>query len=290
MKKQNIRKIVVTLMLGMMVPLAANAADEDLQLKVDKLTKEVNDLKGVVKKVEDKSIGRWLTIGGEYRFRVDSLHGQTVGYTNAPAFMGALQQDPTFTNFFANPQTQGLLSTTSYSGVAGLTPGSMMGNLMGYLTAPTTSGGQGMTPAQAGAYLQQLGGKAFVPAYKPKNETLYTNKFGLDLHAKATQDVTVNVKLDMYKTFGSQTDTATTGNYFADRVGVFDGTLGHVPSDGQLNVDRAYATWSNIAEQPVWFLVVVLRPTASPAILGSTMSVPVMVELLPCWLIMPLTV
>jgi hypothetical protein len=255
MKKQNIRKIVVTLMLGMMVPLAANAADEDLQLKVDKLTKEVNDLKGVVKKVEDKSIGRWLTIGGEYRFRVDSLHGQTVGYTNAPAFMGALQQDPTFTNFFANPQTQGLLSTTSYSGVAGLTPGSMMGNLMGYLTAPTTSGGQGMTPAQAGAYLQQLGGKAFVPAYKPKNETLYTNKFGLDLHAKATQDVTVNVKLDMYKTFGSQTDTATTGNYFADRVGVFDGTLGHVPSDGQLNVDRAYATWSNIAEQPVWFSV-----------------------------------
>ena len=94
-----------------------------------------------------------------------------------------------------------------------------------------------------------------VGAFAPKNETLYTNKFGLDLTAKATQDVTVHAKLDMYKTFGSQNDTAVTGNYFADRVGVFDGTLGHIPSDGMLNVDQAYATWSNILDQPVWFSI-----------------------------------
>lgn len=34
-----------------------------------------------------------------------------------------------------------------------------------------------------------------VDAFKPKNETLYTNKFGLDLTAKATQDITVHAKL-----------------------------------------------------------------------------------------------
>ena len=257
MKKKSIKIIAVALVLGMMVPLTVFADDLDLQLKIDKLTKEVNDLKGSVKKVEDKSVGRWLTIGGDYRFRVDSLHGQTAGYTNAPAFMGALQNDAATAGFFASPQTQGLLGTTTYAGVAGLNPNVMMGNLVQYLMAsdptsyPNTPAGQ----AAAQAKLQQIGGKAFVPAYKPKNETLYTNKFGLDLHAKATQDVTVNVKLDMYKSFGSQTDNATTGNYFSDRVGVFDGTQGHVPSDGLLNVDRAYATWSNIAEQPVWFSV-----------------------------------
>ncbi len=255
MKKKAIGIIAVTFMLGLMVPFAAHAADADLQLKIDKLYKEVSDLKGEVKKIEDKSIGKWLTIGGDYRFRVDSLHGQTVDYTNAPAFMGALQRDPVFTNFFANPQTQALLSTTSYSGVAGLTPNVMMGNLIGYLMDPPASGGQGMTQAAAQAKLQQIGGSAYVPAYKPKNETLYTNKLGIDLHAKATQDVTVNVKLDMYKSFGSQNDTATTGNYFADRVGSFDGTQGHVPTDSLLNVDRAYATWSNIADQPLWFSV-----------------------------------
>jgi hypothetical protein len=63
----------------------------------------------------------------------------------------------------------------------------------------------------------------------------------------------------MYKTFGSNNDSAVTGSggapFFADRVGVFDGTLGHIPSSDFLEVDRAYATWSNIADQPVWFSV-----------------------------------
>ncbi len=202
MKKRNIRKIALALVLGMMVPLSAHAAEADLQLKIDQLTKEVNDLKGSVKKVEDKSIGKWLTIGGDYRFRADSLHGETVAYTNAM----------------------------------------VLGGLM-----PKVMGGT-MTMADAMA-------AAAVPADKPKNESLYTNKFGLDLHAKATQDVTVNVKLAMYKSFGSEGTEATTGTYFADRVGVMDGTISHVPSSSLLNVDRAYATWSNIADQPVWFSV-----------------------------------
>ncbi|HIJ86216.1 MAG TPA: DUF3373 domain-containing protein [Desulfuromonadales bacterium] len=99
------------------------------------------------------------------------------------------------------------------------------------------------------------GNLATVPAYKPKNETLYTNKFGLDLTAKPIQDITVHASLGMYKTFGSQTETPTVGNYFADRVGAFDGTIGHIPTDSKLNVDRAYATWSNIADEPLWFSV-----------------------------------
>jgi len=99
------------------------------------------------------------------------------------------------------------------------------------------------------SYLKQ------VAATKPKNETLYTSKFSLDLHAKATQDVTVNVKLGMYKTFGTQSDASTMNGYFADRVGTFDGTLSHVPSSSLLNVDRAYATWSNIGDEPLWFSI-----------------------------------
>lgn len=278
---KNVTKLAAVLLAaGMALPGTIRAADDDLMKKIDQLSKELEQLKGQVKqneekasksaekpaqksdakeiadlksqvkRMEDKSIGKWLTIGGDYRFRVDSLHGQTVAYTNAPAFMGALQSDPAFTTFFA--QNQGLLRSTSYAAVQGLTPNVMMGNLVAYLMSPA---GGSMTQAAALAKLQQLGGGAFVPAYKPKNETLYTNKFGLDLTAKALQNVTVHAKLDMYKTFGSQSDSQTTGNYFADRVGVFDGTLSHTPSDSLLNVDRAYATWSNIAEQPLWFSV-----------------------------------
>ena len=201
MKQKMAKKLACIAFAGMMLPMAAQAAEADLQLKVDKLTQEVNDLKGAVQNVQDKSLSKWLSIGGSYRFRMDNLHGETVAYTSGPLLMGYMQA-----NGLAVPNAAA----------------------MGY---------------------------ASVLAAKPKNETLYTNKFDLDLHAKATQDVTVNVKLGMYKSFGAQDASATTGTYFADRVGVMDGTIGHVPSNGQLNVDRAYATWSNIAEQPIWFSV-----------------------------------
>ncbi|MDD2898733.1 MAG: DUF3373 domain-containing protein [Desulfuromonadaceae bacterium] len=362
MKKKNIKKIAVMLVLGLMVPLAANAAEADLQLKVDKLTKEVNDLKGAVKKVEDKSIGKWLTIGGEYRFRVDSLHGETVPYSDAIGtmqnmtkfFLGSIADNsailkPAGTNwtsgvsFFAlgksgslftgsqmgvllnqyMPAAMGTMLAANSGGAPGPT-GTFLANLAanpagsvaGFPTFATLtpqqqkilSGLTGGLPGQstsvfnaAGAYYAANGGdmtqfntimsdpikagylmqammQAFLgdpsklPAglpptfqsprilgqessHKPKNETLYTNKFGLDLTAKATQDITVHAKLDMYKTFGSQNDSATMGNFFADRVGTFDGTLSHVPSDSLLNVDRAFATWSNILDQPLWFSV-----------------------------------
>lgn len=207
MKKTVLTLAGSALLAGLALPLAASAADEDLQKKIDALSKEVELLKGQVKKVDDKSLGKWLTIGGDYRFRVDSLHGRTQAYADAMTFANTYQKT-------------------------------------------------GDPNAAMAAAMQD--------SHNVKNTSLYTNKFGLDLHAKATQDVSVTVKLDMYKTFGSQTDDAATGSYFADRVGVFDGTVGHVPSDSKLNVDRVYATWSNILDQPLW-LSVGRRPSTNGA-------------------------
>jgi len=254
MKKIFLKPVLFAFAAGLLLPLSAKASEEDIQKKLDALTKEVIDLKGQVKRVDDKSIGKWLTIGGNYRFRVDSLYGKTSGYTSAPAFMGAVQTDPGTAGFFNTDGAKALLSAKSYSALQtmapGLNPAMMQGMLAQYLM-----GSQGMTAEQANTYLQNLGGKAYVPGYKPKNETLYTNQFGIDLTAKATQNIIVHAKLNMYKAFGSQSDSTVTGDYFSDRVGVFDGTLSHVPSNSLLNVDRAYATWSNILDQPVWFSV-----------------------------------
>jgi len=100
---------------------------------------------------------------------------------------------------------------------------------------------------------------ASVPSYKPKNDTLYTHRFGLDLGAKVAQDVSLSARLMMYKTFGDQSldalSNAPNTPYFADRVGVFDGTLSHVPSDSYLNVDRAFVTWNNLFDEDIWFSV-----------------------------------
>ena len=88
MKKTVLKLVLTALVAGMSVPLAVHAADDELQMKIDKLSKEVADLQNSVKKVEDKSLGKWLTIGGEYRFRLDSLHGQTTAYSDAIGTMG----------------------------------------------------------------------------------------------------------------------------------------------------------------------------------------------------------
>ncbi|KAB0667753.1 DUF3373 domain-containing protein [Oryzomonas japonica] len=249
--------LLVGLIAGMNLPLSAQAADEELLQKVDKLYKEIETLKGSVKKVEDKSIGRWLTIGGDYRFRYDYLSGRTKPFTDVNA---------TFSN--AQNQMQSSFFSASASGapVNGYSAAQWAGALSQMMTFSQQMA-QVKTYNQANAFLganQALLGSlqnfaVQVPSYKPENATLYTNRLGLDLHAKATQDVTVNTRLVMYKVFGAQDDQAVTnGNsapYFADRVGVFDGTLGHVPSSSYLDVDRAYATWSNIADQPLWFSV-----------------------------------
>lgn len=262
MKKKAVRKIAMLLMLGIMSPLSVQASEVDLQLKIDKLIKEVNDLKGSVKKIDDKSLGKWLTIGGDYRFRVDSLRAETGAYMSPVGLFGYMGENallattsPAFGGMtvgaaltLANANMQQVKTYQAASVMAPIFLG-QLNTLYGDVAGQKSTFGSNLGPAT------QENGRVLVPAQKPKNETLYTNKFGLDLHAKATQDVTVTVKLDMYKSFGSQNDNATTGSYFSDRVGVFDGTQGHVPSDGLLNVDRAYATWSNIADQPVWFSV-----------------------------------
>ncbi len=177
------------------LPMAGRAADPDPQQpdpqqpdaqKVEKLTKEVEALKQQVKRNEEKSISHWLTIGGDYRFRLDSLKGEVPDYFQ---YMGP-------------------------SAMPVLTPG-----------------------------------------YKVYNDTLMTNRFGLNLKAKATKNVTVTSRLLMYKTSGMGTAEATNAGFFADRLSILDGSIGHVPSDNTLRVDQVYATWSNIADQPLWFSV-----------------------------------
>lgn len=92
------------------------------------------------------------------------------------------------------------------------------------------------------------------------NDSLLANRFGLNFNAKATEDITVKARLLMYKLWGIDradpiTNAAATNAFFADRNGIFDANIGHVPQDNTLRVDQAYATWSNIGGAPVWFSI-----------------------------------
>jgi len=76
MKKKALKLGAMALAAGLALPLAADAAEAaeaDLQVRIDKLTQQMEELKGQVKQVEDKSLGKWLQIGGSYQFRIDSF-------------------------------------------------------------------------------------------------------------------------------------------------------------------------------------------------------------------------
>jgi hypothetical protein len=332
-----------TLLLALAMPVSALADEQALQKKVEDLTRKVE-------KLEDKSLSKWLTIGGDFRFRLDSLKGDVVSHSDAigtmnnmvggflapngvagttigsatstasptalqfimmgksgtlftpnqfntilnsympqamaaslPSIFTAMNSGNfTVQNTALTSQQQGILNTlsskvmpivmampiSSIPGMAALAPNGTPGSTpvgaifqslpLAQQQLATQMLMQGFLGA-AGPLNQNLSNLKQTQAYKASNDTLYTNRLGIDLHAKATKDVTVNVRLVAYKTFGSQDDSAVTNNgntpFFADRVGAFDGTLGHVPTSSLLDVDRAYATWSNIADQPVWFSV-----------------------------------
>jgi hypothetical protein len=280
---------VMAAVVVLVAPMVAQAAEEDVLKRIDALSREIEQLKAQVRandekaaktdadlkaqatRAEERSMERWLTIGGDYRFRIDSLRGETMPFTDASAtFMNAqnkLQGDffanPTgLSTYFGAPQAGGMTTSQAISGLMAFAQG--MNGVRTYNDAQAFLG----TPQNRGM-LQGLGAfAAFVPAYKPENDTLYTNLLRLDLNAKAAQDVSVTARLAMYKTFGAQDDDAIVNSgaapFFADRVGVFDGTLGHVPSNSLLAVDRVYGTWSNIGGRDMWFSVG-RRPTTSGA-------------------------
>ena len=301
MKAPMSRNVLAALIMGLGVPAAALAADEELLRRIDTLSREIeqlkqqvqandqkatkavedvkaaagnDDLKNEVKRLEDKSLGKWLTIGGDFRYRVDSLRGDTKPFTDVNATFQNAQQKLQG-DFFANPSTAA--GSSSFFGAAAAGSMSTAGALSA-LSQFSQSMGAVRTFDQARAFLSQpqnqglvqgLGGFAVpVPAYTPRNSSIQTVTAGIDANAKVMKDVSFTGRLLMEKTFGSQDMSALSNTgaapFFADRIGVFDGTVAHVPSTSLAAVDRAFGTWSNIGDRDMWFSVG-RRPTTGGA-------------------------
>lgn len=249
------------------VPLSSYAAD-DVGARIDALNRQLEavnkELAALKARMQaqppaapaaaaaaeaDAADEKWLTIGGDYQFRIDSLRGQTRPFTDVNAMFsiaqGQLQQA-----FFANPTPAN---------------GAMLNGFINFAQGMSAVGTFAQAQSFLGANAAMLGGlasfapPAFVPAYKPKNDSIYSNRLGLDLKADVAENITFKARLVMYKTFGAQDDYALVNGggapFFADRVGVFDGTLGRFPSSSLLNVDRAYVTWAGIGGLDAWFSV-----------------------------------
>ncbi|WP_420209517.1 DUF3373 family protein [Candidatus Electronema sp. JC] len=84
------------------------------------------------------------------------------------------------------------------------------------------------------------------------NDSLFTNRFRLNMEAKAAENLTFKGRLAMYKVWGMESYPRNDLNSWWPQ---FDGNVSRTPSDNALRVDRAFINWTNIAGLPVWFSI-----------------------------------
>ncbi|HSH69880.1 MAG TPA: hypothetical protein VK997_08175, partial [Deferrisomatales bacterium] len=145
------------LALSLALPPNLLAADAAAPTDTAALAQKVEDLEHDVGRLKKKSLGSWLEVGGDYRFRVDSLTAEVVGHADAMGFINNMTTDlvsrqsaDEIARFMLNPnpaaQMQALFSYF---------PGAMATNIT---AAQPTFGGSSMIDAVAGMPAEQVGG------------------------------------------------------------------------------------------------------------------------------------
>ena len=87
---------------------------------------------------------------------------------------------------------------------------------------------------------------------KYENDTLWTNRFRLNMRVAATENVEFLGRLAMYKVWGMESATTDASGTAWPQ---FDGNSTRTPSDNALRVDRAYLNFNNIGGAPIWFSI-----------------------------------
>ncbi len=91
----------------------------------------------------------------------------------------------------------------------------------------------------------------YVDGRSATSNTLWTNRFRLNMRVKATENVEFKARLAMYKAWGMEsTPTGLAGGY-----PMWDGNSTRTPDSNALRVDRAFVNWNNIAGIPMWFSI-----------------------------------
>ncbi len=222
--------LAVLLTLALFIPLPALAVDQaDLVNKIEELSKELDRLKQQMQEMQKQDETKEKRIAKVEKAAVESKKPSwlEIGGDYQLRFDSLKGDVHDYVDFVSMQQT-----------MAPFVGQNIMTICMSDPTNPVCSAGA-------------------VKGYTAKNDALFTNRFGLNVKAHATEDITVKARMLMYKVWGHQTSDPVSGSnaFFADKYNVFDGNTSHIPEDSVLRVDQAYATWSNVFGQPVWLSV-----------------------------------
>lgn len=237
------RKILFILtLLAFALTSVALAADTDAE-KVKELEKRVRDL-------ETKSLKDRLKFSGEYRFEAHNLHYEFNDY-----FDGMQLQALTVGAMFYMGSNGGAFPTSpediqnnieqNYGDWRGFADNLTFDELKQAMAQ--------FPPDQQQMLMGMLMPATFQEGYKTSNDIMYTNRLRLNLAAEVAKNVSFHGRLSMYKTFGDATGVQVfngQSNSF-----VVDGNTAHVPNSDMVRVERAYFTWNNLFQQPLYLSI-----------------------------------
>ena len=259
------------------LPMAAGAASTsaDLDAKYEKLQQEMKDLKNQMQELKgtteekltavDEKAEKWdlasrFELSGDFRSRLDYVSADTPEFYTANDIGNGVAGFYAFD--FADPVVLGNLG--ALFGSVGITPTpEMFGQMMslqagGMTTVPDfVSFMQQFTPAQRVGIFQGMG-LGTAPESRYGNDSLWTNRFRLNIRAKAMENVEFKGRLAMYKAWGMQNnpvDYTLAGGPFMLNSLSMDGNVSRIPTDSGLYVDRAFVNWNNVGGAPVWFSI-----------------------------------
>ncbi|MFZ5761259.1 MAG: DUF3373 family protein [Thermodesulfobacteriota bacterium] len=237
-------KKISTLALASLIALPAvagagsmNAAD-DLAAQVDRLTRELNNLKAQMAAMQEGQ-------------GTDAKAQQEIADLKRQLKAMQDKQDAAFDDLNERSEAWDLASRFQLSGDFRARYDYYKNDLV---TAPMTNFMEYM-----------MSGGTIAPEFAPdemENTSLFTNRFRLNMRVMATENVEFKGRLAMFKSWGTNTIP---GELTQFGYPSFDGTSSREPADSTLRVDRAYVNWNNIGGQPLWFSVGRRPTTDGPA-------------------------
>jgi len=235
---------------------AAQTSDEVTPEQIAKLKKDIKELEKRVMKNERKTALDRINFIGDFRFEAHSMDASIPDHFDGMALQRML------------------VDTLFYFGATGMPPASPedVGNLIRenygdylYFLDHLTWDGLKETvgsfpPEMRDQLLGSLMPSAYRDGYPYSNSIFYTSRLRLQMDAKVGDDVDFSGRLSMYKVWGDSTGVQVF-NGQPTSINV-DGTTATVPNSDILRVERAYFTWKDIADAPV-YLSIGRRPSTS---------------------------
>ncbi|MEW6077110.1 MAG: DUF3373 family protein [Thermodesulfobacteriota bacterium] len=250
-KASSLGMIIVSLFLILMASpgLATGEADE-----IQSLKEKIKELDDRLNKAELHTATDKISFGVELRSKVDSLHYDDI--SAAPswltgAFMGPFNEanynvmmgafgTGDFTSFRDLMVSQGMVPDGTPVDMFQSMISDMMGSPEGVqMLLPVIGGFSGVTQAQAQALMGMMAAAQIpVEKYDADNDTVYTNKFRLEMAAKVNQKLSFGGRMAMYKVFGDSSGYRFMTGSPSDVY--LDGNTSSLPHGDDIHLERAF--------------------------------------------------